>query len=139
MKESMVNRTNGVRFEKELCDQLFKRGWWSHNMAQNKDGQPADIIAVKSNIAVLIDCKVCENGTFPFTRVEENQENAMKVWENMGNSYAYFALKLKDEVHLFSFIRYDLMSRTEKKSLNEDDIRALPTFDEIFKKIEWVM
>ena len=57
MKKSTVNRTVGNQFEEELCGLLAEHGWWAHNMAQNQTGQPADVIAVKNNIAVLIDCK----------------------------------------------------------------------------------
>ena len=66
-------------------------------MAQNQTGQPADIIAVKNNIAVLIDCKVCGKFQFPLTRVEPNQESAMEWWAECNNAYAFFALKLPDD------------------------------------------
>ena len=80
MKKSTVNRTVGSQFEEELCGLLAEHGWWAHNMAQNQTGQPADVIAVKNNIAVLIDCKDCENNRFPLSRIECNQEGAMTLW-----------------------------------------------------------
>lgn len=95
-KESTVNRTIGGQFETELCELLAEHGWWAHNMAQNQVGQPADIIAVKKNTAVLIDCKVCKNNIFQFSRIEANQDAAMTMWEKRVNHFCYFALKLDD-------------------------------------------
>lgn len=96
MKSSIVNRTIGGRFEEELCELLAEHGWWAHNLAQNQVGQPADVIAVKNDIAVLIDCKVCANDKFVLSRIEANQEGAMTLWEARGNMYCYFAMKLTD-------------------------------------------
>ena len=52
------NKKNGNHFEEEFCELLALHGFWAHNMAQNQVGQPADVIAVKNGIPVLIDCKV---------------------------------------------------------------------------------
>lgn len=90
------NRKRGIGFEYELCELLAKHGWWSHDMAQNQTGQPADIIAVKNNTAILIDCKVCYRVNFPLSRVEPNQEAAMKHWAKCNNAFAFFALKMPD-------------------------------------------
>ena len=95
MKSSAVNRTVGVRFENDLCDLLAECGWWAHNLAQNQTGQPADVIAVKNNIAVLIDCKDCENNRFPLSRIECNQEGAMTLWEQRGNAYCAFCHEIE--------------------------------------------
>lgn len=97
VKQSTVNRTIGNQFEDELCGLLAEHGWWAHNMAQNQTGQPADVIAVRNNIAVLIDCKVCANNRFTLSRIEGNQEGAMTLWEARGNAYCYFAMKLNDD------------------------------------------
>ena len=71
-----VNKTMGNHFEEELCELLAEQGFWAHNLAQNQVGQPADVLAVRDNIAVLIDCKVCSNNRFPLSRIEPNQEAA---------------------------------------------------------------
>lgn len=80
-----VNKTMGNHFEEELCELLAEQGFWAHNLAQNQVGQPADVLAVRDNIAVLIDCKVCSNNRFPLSRIEPNQEAAMTMWEAQGN------------------------------------------------------
>lgn len=90
------NKKNGNHFEEEFCELLALHGFWAHNMAQNQVGQPADVIAVKNGIPVLIDCKECETNRFPLSRIEGNQEGAMTLWEQTGNEHCYFAMKLKD-------------------------------------------
>ncbi len=97
----MSNRATGTRFEQELCELLAEHGFWAHNLTQNQAGQPADIIAVKGNYAVLIDCKVCSTNSFRLSRIEENQEMAMLRWYATGNDHSYFALKmLSGEIYM---------------------------------------
>ena len=47
----MINKKLGNDFEQELCDKLAEYGFWCTNLAMNKSGQPADIIAVRNNHA----------------------------------------------------------------------------------------
>lgn len=99
-----VNKTMGNHFEEELCELLAEQGFWAHNLAQNQVGQPADVLAVRDNIAILIDCKVCSNNRFPLSRIEPNQEAAMTMWEAQGNEHCYFAMKLNDgQIYMIHF------------------------------------
>ena len=101
----MNNKTLGNNFEQELCEKLSEYGFWTHNLAMNKAGQPADIIAVRNKIAYLIDAKVCSNRGFALSRVEENQELSMTLWEEKGNGQGWFALKLPtDEIYMIPHI-----------------------------------
>ncbi len=125
------NRTVGGGFEQELCMLLAEHGFWAHNMAQNQVGQPADVIATKNNIPVLIDCKVCLDGRFPFSRIEGNQEGAMTIWEAKGNTYCYFAMKLGDgKIYMIPFDDLCMLQRVGAKSLTEAGIRKYLTLDE---------
>ena len=90
----MNNKTLGNSFEQELCERLSEHGFWTHNLAMNKAGQPADILAVRNKIAYLIDAKVCSSRGFALSRVEENQELAMSLWNARGNGQGWFALKV---------------------------------------------
>lgn len=91
----MSNRKEGNQFEAELCETLSMYGFWCHNLAQNSAGQPADVIAVRNGKAYLIDCKVCSTDKgFALSRVEENQELSMSLWEECGNGQGWFAMKL---------------------------------------------
>ena len=96
----MSNKKLGNAFETEFCEILAEHGFWVHNMVQNAAGQPADVIAVKDGEAYLIDCKVCSNGKFPFTRIEDNQEWAMELWRDSGNDNGWFALKFGNDVYM---------------------------------------
>ena len=90
----MTNKTLGSQFEQELCEKLSEYGFWVHCLAMNKAGQPADILAVKNKIAYLIDAKVCSSRGFALSRVEDNQELAMNLWNERGNGQGWFALKV---------------------------------------------
>ncbi len=91
----MSNKKLGNSFEQELCEKLAEYGYWTHNLAMNKSGQPADIIAVKNKIAYLIDAKVVSSPRgFALSRVEENQDLAMDLWNQRGNGQGWFAFKL---------------------------------------------
>lgn len=90
----MSNKALGNAFEVELCEILAKHGFWTHNMAMNKSGQPADIIAVRNKTAHLIDAKVCSSRGFALSRMEENQDLAMDLWKECGNGQGWFALKV---------------------------------------------
>lgn len=89
----MSNKKLGNSFESELCEILSQHGFWAHNLAQNSAGQPADVIAVKDGEAFLIDCKVCSQGKFQYSRIEENQDLSMELWRDCGNGKGWFALK----------------------------------------------
>lgn len=88
------NKAMGNAFEQDLCEILAKHGFWTHNMAMNKSGQPADIIAVRNKTAYLIDAKVCSSRGFILSRMEENQDLAMELWKECGNGQGWFALKV---------------------------------------------
>ena len=98
----MSNKKLGNQFEAELCEILSKQGFWVHNLAQNSAGQPADVIAVKEGEAFLIDCKVCSNGKFQYSRIEENQDLSMDLWKECGNGHGWFALKFATAIYMVS-------------------------------------
>jgi Holliday junction resolvase len=94
----MSNKKLGNSFESELCEILSTYGFWCHNLAQNSAGQPADVIAVRNHEAYLIDCKVCSTDKgFALSRVEDNQDLAMNLWEECGNGQGWFAMKLPND------------------------------------------
>lgn len=116
------NKYLGNKFEKELSEILYDAGYWVHLLNQNKNGQPADIIAVKNKKAFLIDAKVCSFEVFPFRRIEENQILAMNIWEECGNNTPYFALKCRNEVYMVSYDSIKDLAEKGKKQLNLEDM-----------------
>lgn len=133
----MSNKKEGTKFETELCSLLAEHGWWSHNLSQNQAGQPADVIAVKNNIAVLIDCKVCSNNRFPLSRIEGNQEGAMTMWETRGNLYCYFAMKLTDgSIYMVHYDALYMRQLHDKGTITEKEFPAYPTFEQWIKNMK---
>ena len=96
----MTNRKLGNDFEAELCELLFNHGFWTHNLAQNQAGQPADVLAVRNKVAYLIECKVCSGKGFPLSRVEENQDSSMTLWNECGNGEGWFAIKIAEKIFM---------------------------------------
>ena len=132
-----MNRTVGGRLEQELCEHLAENGYWSHCVSQNQVGQPADVIAAKNDIAVLIDCKVCANNRFPLSRIEGNQEGAMTLWEARGNTLCYFAMKLADgEIYMVHFDDLSLRPLYGEGTIPPDEFSQFPTFEDWVKKME---
>ena len=123
----VINKKLGNDFEQELCQILADAGYWTHNFANRKNGQPADIIAVRSGGAYLIDAKVCSYEVFPFKRIEENQHLAMDMWLECGNIEPYFALKARNEVYMVGYSTIKELMRKGKKQLNLEDMNKYGT------------
>jgi Holliday junction resolvase len=98
-----INKKIGNDFEREFCELLAAEGFWVHNLAMNSAGQPADVIAVRNGEAFLIDCKHCTGKGFDLRRIEENQQFAMKLWEERGNGVGWFALKVKENIYMMCY------------------------------------
>jgi len=110
----MNNKTLGNNFEQELCEKLSEYGFWVHCLNMNKAGQPADIIAVKNKIAYLIDAKVCSSKGFALSRVEENQDLSMTLWNECGNGQGWFAFKLPtEEIYMIPHFCIIALKRTQ--------------------------
>lgn len=127
IKKKLSNKKLGNNFENELVSWLADKGCWVHKLAPNRAGaQPFDIIAAKSCWVRAIDCKVCSNGEFDFTRVEENQKAAMEKWEKDTLFNAYFALKLPSgKVHWLSYGTFKVLCK-EYSKLTTRQIEELP-------------
>ena len=120
--DMMDNKKLGNSFERELCEILFARGFWVHNLAQNQDGQPADVIAARYGRTYLIDCKVCSGRGFAMSRMEENQDSAMSLWESCGNNIGWFAMRLsQNRIYMVSHVILK-KARQEASYWNEDMI-----------------
>lgn len=123
----MINKKLGNKFEKELSEILYNAGYWVHLLNQNKNGQPADIIAVKNKKAYLIDAKVCSFEKFAFKRVEENQRLSMQMFIECGNTTPYFALKARNEIYMLSYKTIRDLIKQGKKQLNFEEINKYST------------
>lgn len=123
----VINKKLGNDFEQELCEILADAGYWTHNFANRKNGQPADIIAVKNGKAYLIDAKVCMYEVFPFRRIEDNQHLSMDMWIECGNVTPYFALKARNEIYMVDWNTIKDLIKKGKKQLNFEDMNKYGT------------
>ena len=123
----MINKKLGNEFETELSEILYNAGYWVHLLNQNKNGQPADIIAVKNKKAYLIDAKVCSLEKFAFKRVEENQRLSMQMFIECGNTTPYFALKARNEIYMLSYKTIRDLMKQDKKQLDFAEINKYGT------------
>ena len=98
---SNTNRKDGTSFERQLCLSLAGYGFWAHNLAQNSQGQPFDVIASRNGKTHPIDCKACAKDIFKMERIEENQSSAMVLWRETGNGEGWFALKMSNAAVYF--------------------------------------
>lgn len=94
------NKALGTAYEEDLARALYEKGFWVHLLRQTEAGQPADIIACREGKAFLIDAKVCSDGSFPLSRIEENQELAMKAFMDAGGEEGWFALLIDEETYM---------------------------------------
>ena len=117
------NRRVGTGFEKQLCMSLSGYGFWAHNLAQNSQGQPFDIIAARNGKSYPIDCKDCAKDIFKMERIEENQSSAMFLWRETGNGEGWFALRMTNgAVYFLPFSKLESLSLL-KTVLSASDIR----------------
>lgn len=118
----MNNKKAGTSFEHNFTHLLSENGFWVHKLQDNHNGQPFDVIAAKNNMTFVFDCKDCQNDTFPLSRIEDNQYNAMKLWQECGNSNGLFAMKCKKGIRIIQFNILMFLKNKGFKSLNKNDL-----------------
>lgn len=105
----LKSQLNGFIFESKLCEYLSNDGYYViYNNKGIVGSQPCDIVAIKNNIATLIECKNLENqsGKFPLSRIESNQWLAYKKLKECHNSNMALAIYWDDNVY---FVNFDLL------------------------------
>ena len=110
-KKGKSNKSIGNKLEEEICQVFGKYGWWSHNMAQGRTGQPADIIAVRNDHAVLLDAKHCKGDYFDTRRMEFNQISAMTRWRDANNGYCGFALAFDSKPGIVFLVPFEYLHK----------------------------
>jgi len=116
------NKTIGNDFESDFCKILSRNGFWAYNTINKAGGQPADIIAAKNNVPYLIDAKVCSKDEFKMERIEENQKNAMMLFDMCGNENKLFALKFSDEsIYMCDGLTL-IMLKQDRKTLSKSEV-----------------
>ena len=103
-----------MNFEREMCEELRKAGYWVHFMQPNPAGaQPFDIIACRGGCPLALDCKTSSHPFIELSRLEANQITAFELWIDRGNPDPEIAVKYLDDIYMIS---YSLL-RSAKKSV----------------------
>jgi Holliday junction resolvase len=96
---TLSNKKTGSGFEKEFAKLLFDKGYWVMEIADDKEGQPFDVIAAKYNRVYAFECKTCSTKMFDISRIEVNQRYAMKFFTDRGNDNCFFAFKYNGNIY----------------------------------------
>jgi Holliday junction resolvase len=116
------NKKSGTSFEYDFTNLLSQHGFWVHRLQDNHNGQPFDVIAARNCMTYVFDCKDCQNDIFPLSRIEENQYNAMKLWQECGNSDGLFAMRCSKGVRIIPFNVLMFLKSKGFKALNKNDL-----------------
>lgn len=132
----MNNKRLGNSFENNLALILASEGYWVSLFPSkaHTGSQPADMIAVRDDVAILIDAKTLnrKNGLFPINRIEINQILAAKKFINCGNSWYNFAILWNDTIYMIPF---DTINFNEKSIDMKEQIPFLRRYKERIEKI----
>lgn len=118
----MTNKRLGTAFERFVCADLAHDGYWTHFISPDERGaQPFDIIAVKNNKAIAVECKTLDakSHIFPLSRLEDNQLMAFKRWMACGNDTPLIAIAWKSKCY---YIPYTELA--EKKRIDLRDVQS---------------
>ena len=120
----MNNKVLGNSFEKEYAKILRERGYWVTFLTPKKNigSQPCDLIAIKDDKPILIDCKTCKTHLFPINRIEENQRQAFKRYSKCGNTNFILAIKYNDKIFEINLNNIDFKQKNIdlERGTNED-------------------
>ena len=132
----MNNKRLGNSFENNLALILSNEGYWVSLFPpkNHSNSQPADMIAVRDDVAILIDAKTLNNksGLFPISRIEENQIFAAKKFKECGNSWYNFAILWNDTIYMIPFETIDF---NEKSIDMKEQISFLRRYKERVERI----
>lgn len=119
----MSNKSNGTTFERKFAELLSGEGFWAHCLKDNVNGQPFDVIAAKNGRAYVFDCKDCQTDRFVLSRIEENQHNAMRLWDETGNHQGMFAVKFSGRIYLMPYRMLEILEKNGTRSISEIEAR----------------
>ena len=121
----MHNKKIGTQFEKYMCKELAREGWWAHFLSPSAGGsQPFDIIAIRGSHVLAIDCKVCKGDWFSYLRIETNQRMAFDLLRSKSDSRKVkcgFMVLHDDRI---VFIPYEQVLEDEKRGKHGYDLRG---------------
>lgn len=122
----------GKEFETTFCNELKSHGYWALNIPRDRRGaQPFDIIAVRDNDVVAVDCKVCSSKTFPLARIEDNQWLAFKAISSKTCTAKVGIVAFCESTQKQYFIPYYILEQVTDKSVKLTDEHYERLWEEI--------
>jgi len=108
------NKRLGSSFEKEYAEILSNKGYWVTFLfpREHIGSQPCDLIAIKDDRPILIDCKTCKSSLFPISRIEENQRLAFRKYRKCGNTKFILAIKQGNKVYEIDMKEIDFTQKS---------------------------
>lgn len=111
---AMKSKANGDHGESIVAELFKERGYWAHVIQRNRSGQqPFDIVAVKNDMAWLVDAKYVAKGRrFNFSDVQPDQIESMGYamdFANLTNVGFVIVFAEHDAIRFLSFEVYTKM------------------------------
>lgn len=121
------NKKIGKKSEQELAQQFHDKGWWVHLLQPDDFGnQPFDLIAVKNNLAWMLDVKNVEGSELMgFGRIEPNQRGAFDILTKTGSYQCGFALKFDDGFYFFSYLDFLNLEKEKRFTILKKELLSL--------------
>lgn len=118
------NKRAGTQFERQFAFLLSAHGFWAHLFQDNRNGQPCDVIACRNGNTYLFDCKDCQGDYFVLSRMEENQYNAMHLFELTGNGQGRFAIRFTNgAIYLVKYCQIKTLIDQGIRRISQEECR----------------
>ena len=118
----MNNKKLGTAFEKMIVKELADTGAWVHFLTPDERGaQPFDIITVKNNVAIAIECKTLttDKRYFTINRLEANQIFAFERWLSAGNASPMILVEYGDKYVWIPYVELKEKKRIDMREVTE--------------------
>lgn len=122
-REAQSNKKLGTWFEQYVCTMLAHKGWWAHFITPSLIGsQPFDIIAMKDDHVLAVDCKTCSKPNFPLSRVEDNQIFAFDQMTERTKAICGLLVQYNDQIYFLNWadVKAEIEAGSASIRLNEE-------------------
>lgn len=126
--------------EKDIAKFFRGLGYWVFIIPKKIGGQPFDIIASKNNVSWFVDAKHLEENkaSFPFSRIEPNQETSMNYARTFANiTNVGFVIKWERDNSRLFFLNYEQFINFKKNGVKSVKISDLQDLERMIKEYEY--
>ena len=119
----MNNKKLGTAFEREVVDYIAGTGAWVHFITPDERGaQPFDIIAVRNNVGIAIECKTLAGNKryFSIDRLEPNQIMAFEKWLACGNETPLIFVKWGEAIKVIPYSELKAKKKIDMENYKDE-------------------